>query len=87
MAGEWHINLSREAQKSMDKIPQDYVALIKQSLIEISIDPFVGDIKKMAGEKSLYRKRIASYRIIYRALKDILYIEVIEVSHRQNAYK
>ena len=83
----WTIKFSRKADKMLAKVPANYLENIIISVNEIEIDPYLGDVKKLKGESNLYRKRVGIYRIVYSIYKDILYIEIIEILHRKDAYK
>lgn len=74
------------AVKSIDKLPfkdKNKVSLVLESL---KTKPFSG--KKLAGEfKDLYSIRAWPYRIIYTVIKKELVVLVVDVAHRQGAYK
>ncbi len=83
----WTVKFSRKANKMLEKIPANYLESIFSSVDQIEIDPYSGDVKKLKGESNLYRKRVGTYRIVYSIYKDILYIEIIEILHRKDAYR
>lgn len=41
----------------------------------------------MAGERSTYRVRVGSYRIVYEVQDQILLIQVVRVGHRREVYR
>lgn len=41
----------------------------------------------MAGERSTYRVRVGSYRIVYEVHDQILLIQVVRVGHRREVYR
>ncbi len=45
------------------------------------------DIKKLEGEKNLYRVRIGNYRIFYFIDKQNKIIKVLDIETREKAYK
>lgn len=83
----WHINLSKDTQKSLLKVPDKNKLQIKNAIEEMKTGPFVGDVKKLKGSKNVYRKRVGYYRLIFTIIFDILYIEIIDVIQRKDAYK
>ena len=84
---KWYINLTKDAQKSLLKIPENKRFKINEAIAEMEFGPFVGDVKKFKGHKNLYRKRVGDYRLIFSIMFDILYIEIVEVVNRKDAYK
>ena len=87
LSKKYQVNLSKKAEKAFIKIRTDYVKLIQKSLLDIAEDPYFGDVIKLKGEINTYRKRVGIYRIIYSIYQDMVYIEVLDISHRKDAYK
>lgn len=50
--------------------------------LELSVDPFGGDIQKMGGEINVWRKRVGSYRIQFDIIKEEKVIHVFRVECR-----
>jgi mRNA interferase RelE/StbE len=66
----WNLYLAGPAQKDFQKLPPKDQARVKAALVSMQQDPFDGDIKRLKGQTSAWRRRIGNYRIIYD-----LYIE------------
>ena len=84
---KYEVSLSKKAEKAILKIDIGYIKLIQKSLLAIADDPYAGDVIKLKGEINTYRKRVGIYRIIYSIYQDIVYVEVLDISHRKDAYK
>lgn len=84
---KWIISFSKKAEKSLEKIPKKYLKTILEAIDEMSIDPDLGDVKKMVGTKNIYRKRVGVYRILFEKYKDILFIDIINIADRKDIYK
>ncbi len=84
---KWTISFSKKAEKSLEKIPKDSLKIVLNAIDEMSIDPNLGDVKKMVGTKSVYRKRAGAYRILFEKYKDILFIDIINIADRKDVYK
>lgn len=82
----YKIELTKKAQKQLVKLPKDFQVKIRSKIVILSKNPFAG--KPLEGErKGQYSLRVWPYRIIYLILKQKLIIEIIDVHHRQGAYK
>ena len=83
---KYRIELSKKAEKSLEKIDKRFKTRIESVIDALSIDPFIG--KPLEGEyKGLRSCRVWPYRIIYQIYKYELVILVINIRHRQSAYK
>lgn len=83
---KYRIIISKEAQKNLRKLPANYAERIQVKIAVLVSDPYIG--KKLEGRLSdRYSIRVWPYRIIYKIFKQKLIIEVIEIKHRQSAYK
>jgi mRNA-degrading endonuclease RelE of RelBE toxin-antitoxin system/predicted transcriptional regulator len=51
--------------KRLRKLPQKEQARVKAALLSMESDPFKGDLKRLKGRPSAWRKRVGNYRIIY----------------------
>ena len=82
----YRIEISRRAKKSLDNLPLFYQRRIQAALVAISKDPFVG--KKLEGEyKGIWSYRVWPYRILYCIDKKEILVLIINIKHRQSAYK
>lgn len=82
----YKVNLTKKAQKQLSKLPIEYQKRIRSNIVVLSSNPLAG--KPLAGRLTdLFSLRVWPYRIIYKIQKQKLIIEVIEIKHRQSAYK
>lgn len=80
------LSIKPQAEKALDKLPQNYRVRIAETFREIITNPFAG--KKLSGKKKgQYSVRVWPYRIIYMIEKRQLVIIVVDVDHRGNVYK
>ena len=61
----WNLILTGPAQKDFRKLPQRDQARVKTALIAMQDDPFQGDLKRLEGTATAWRRRVGNYRIIY----------------------
>ena len=61
----WKLSITGPAQKDFQKLPQKDQARVKAALITMQSDPFHGDIKRLKGKDTAWRRRVGNYRVIY----------------------
>lgn len=78
---DWKLKIRERAFKDLAKFPKKEQERIVEIIEkEIILNPYLGDIEKMKGEKNSWRRRIGSYRIFYEIISQekIIYIFRIE---------
>ena len=61
----WNLELVGPAQKDFRKLPPKDQARVRVALLAMQGDPFHGDIKRLQGQPTAWRRRVGSYRILY----------------------
>lgn len=61
----WKLSITGPAQKDFQKLPQKDRERVKTTLIAMQADPFQGDLKRLKGKATAWRRRVGNYRIIY----------------------
>ena len=61
----WKLSITGPAQKDFQKLPQKDQERVKAVLIAMQADPFQGDLKRLKGKATAWRRRVGNYRIIY----------------------
>jgi mRNA-degrading endonuclease RelE of RelBE toxin-antitoxin system len=61
----WELRVDPSVLKQLRKLPQMYSERIFEIIRSFAINPYAGDIEKMKGEDSVWRRRVGSYRIFY----------------------
>lgn len=62
---DWDVQLVGPAQKDFQKLPAKDQSRVKTALLAMRKDPFQGDIQRLKGQPSAWRRRVGNYRIIY----------------------
>ena len=83
---KYHILITRTAQKQLDKLPDDVVFPLIETIQKLATNPRPPQSIKLKGREG-YRIRKGNYRIIYDIYDSILTIEVIALGHRKAIYK
>ncbi len=84
----YRIEYSREASKTMKRLPQNLAATIRCKLEQLVADPFAANanVKRLRG-REVYRLRIGDWRIIYSVNETVLTIEVLRIGPRGQVYQ
>jgi mRNA interferase RelE/StbE len=61
----WNLSITGPAQKDFQKLPQKDQVRVKAALIAMQADPLQGDLKRLKGKDTAWRRRVGNYRIIY----------------------
>jgi mRNA interferase RelE/StbE len=74
---------ARQLKTLSVEVRQD-ISLTIQSLAN---EPRPIGVKKLSGEKDIYRVRIGNYRVLYRIVDKVLVVVVVSVGHRREVYR
>jgi mRNA interferase RelE/StbE len=80
MTWEWKIDQS--ARKQMLKIPRKDAIRIVEAIEAFDSGPFSGDIEKIKGEDTVWRRRIGNYRIFYEVYAEQKITHIFKVARR-----
>jgi mRNA interferase RelE/StbE len=84
----YNIGYSKEATKSLLRMPRNTAKLIRQKLEMIAADPYADhpNARKLQGREG-YRLRVGDWRVIYKIQSQQLIIMVLKVASRGEVYK
>ena len=80
----WSLQLAGPAQKDFRKLPSKDQARVRAALLAMQQDPFQGDIKRLQGQPTAWRRRVGSYRILYDLYFDQRLIVVAGILRRSS---
>lgn len=83
---DYTVQITRKAEKQLDKIPYEEVRKILSSVRDLAHNPHPRGSKKLK-DREAYRIRQGNYRIIYEIFDKLLVIDVIAIGHRKDIYK
>lgn len=74
---------ARQIKALSVEVRQD-ITLTIQSLAN---EPRPIGVKKLSGEKDIYRVRVGNYRVLYRIIDKVLVVVIVSVGHRREVYR
>ena len=60
---------------------------ISLTIRSLANEPRPIGVKKLSGEKDIYRVRVGNYRVLYRIIDKVLVVVVVSVGHRREVYR
>ena len=84
--GRYRILVRKSVSKDLGRMPKKDVRRIVKAIRALSVGPRPPQSKKLSGEEK-YRLRCGVYRIIYEIQDEQLFICVVRVRHRKDAYR
>jgi mRNA interferase RelE/StbE len=78
----WNVLISRSAAKALARAPRLDRERLQRALAELAIDPTVGDVVRLTGERSTYRRRVGDWRIFFDLYRGQLRVSVVDIDRR-----
>jgi mRNA interferase RelE/StbE len=84
----YKINFTKQAYKSLRRVPRDIVGRMRERLDQIAQDPYApyANVTKLQNRPG-YRLRVGDWRVIYDLQDDELVILVLKVGPRGDVYR
>lgn len=85
----YSVSLTKSARKELDKLSERVQERIADLLKMLAINPFseLLQVKKLKGERDLYRARVGDYRVVYCVINSEVHVVVIKIGHRKDVYR
>ena len=81
-----NIEFGTKALKFLSKLEKGNKERVFKKITELENNPFPSDVKKLKGEKDVYRIRIGDFRVLYRIIREDDIILVFRVDKRSRVY-
>ncbi|KKU65939.1 MAG: hypothetical protein UX89_C0024G0005 [Parcubacteria group bacterium GW2011_GWA2_47_16] len=78
----WNVEVRGKARKVFQKIPVKNALAVFDAIEELGDNPFSGDIEKLEGETSAWRRRTGAYRIFYEIYIQTHSVYVYKIERR-----
>ena len=83
----YSIEISSSAEKYLIRLNESIRNRILDALIQMSMDPLSGNVKKLKGRKNCYRRRIGNLRILFEIHRKQLIVLIVDIGWRGDIYK
>lgn len=83
----YRIQWKQSAKKELRKLPDQARRRILAAVDGLKEDPRPPGSKKLVGVEQAYRIRVGDYRVIYSVFTSALWLEIIRVADRKEAYR
>ena len=80
------IEFGTKALKFLSKLEKVSKERVFKRIKELYEDPFPSDVKKLKGEKDVYRIRVGDFRVLYRIIPEDEVILIFRVDKRSRVY-
>ena len=80
------LQITRKAEKELDKLPGSVAKNIAKQLFSLSKTPFPANSKKLQGQDN-YRLRVGSFRVIYCVEAKTKTVTILRVADRKTIYR
>lgn len=84
---EYRVNLTRSAEKSLDRLNPDLGRRILSAIQALESDSRPPQCRKLSGSRNAYRLRVGQHRILYEVSDRNRSVEVYAIEHRSRVYR
>jgi mRNA-degrading endonuclease RelE of RelBE toxin-antitoxin system len=78
----WRLTFSRNAQKSLRRLPPDFRRRLDGTFAEMSRDPLAGDVVVFRDYPVGYRRRVGSYGVLFDIDQATRSVQIQEIERR-----
>ena len=83
----YKIEWRQSARRELRSLNKSLIQKILQLVEKLAENPFPAGCRKLVGWQNTYRVRVGVYRVLYSVQARRLFVEIVRVSHRREAYK
>lgn len=84
---EYRLTIASRASKDLAALPGAMAARVDSVILALKHEPRPRGVKKLKGERMLWRVRVADYRVVYSIDDRNRVVDIIGVPHRSKAYR
>lgn len=83
----YEVQILPKAARQMKALSVEVRQDISLTIQSLANEPRPIGVKKLSGEKDIYRVRVGNYRVLYRIVDKVLVVVVVSVGHRREVYR
>ena len=84
---DYRLTIKPSAAKELERLATELASRIETKIVALASDPRPAGVKKLQGERDLWRIRIGDYRVVYSIDDRARSVDVVRVRHRSKAYE
>ena len=84
---EFNVEFVASAAKEFRSLPADLKYRVGLTVDSLSDNPFPVGVRKLHGQRRLYRVRVGQYRVVYEIDEQRKLVLVTRIRHRREAYR
>ena len=85
-SANWTLRVREKVYKELSKFPRDdQERIINVIENHLPSNPYMGDVEKMKGEETVWRRRVGNYRIFYEIIAKEKGIYVFRIERRTSS--
>ncbi len=84
---DYSLTIARGAAKDLEALPSTVARRIDAKILSLAREPRLHGVKKLRGERALWRIRIGDYRVIYSIDDGAKIVDITAIRHRSKAYE
>ncbi|MEE8125556.1 MAG: type II toxin-antitoxin system RelE/ParE family toxin [Nitrospirales bacterium] len=81
------VHIAPAAERQLKILPKPTQSQISKRLLKLEVNPRPSGVKKLEGEKDLYRLRVGDFRVIYTIRDRELIVLIVKIGHRREIYR
>ena len=78
----WRLRIPKRVGRNLTHLPAADRKRIPEALNEMQRDPFSGDVSRLKGQRSTWRRRVGDYRIFFDTEHRDSLVDVVAVFRR-----
>ncbi len=83
----YEVQILPKAARQLKALSVEVCQDISLTIQSLANEPRPIGVKKLSGEKDIYRVRVGNYRVLYRIINKVLVVVVVSVGHRREVYR
>ena len=83
----YEVQILPKAARQLKALSVEVRQDITLTIQSVANEPRPIGVKKLSGEKDIYRVRVGNYRVLYRIVDKVLVVVVVSVGHRREVYR